>query len=151
MNQIVLDLEVFIEELRGLGAVGVDAADFGRRDKDIFGLFRSVKIPDSPGVQQVQFRPGPTDQPAESLPFQFAPDGASHQAAMTRYINARVRGYFGRAHIGSTRWMKTGAVHCLHDSSGVCTAHSSRLPGRLPSSPARSCAAGIFIRSARAQ
>ena len=90
MDEIILDLEVLKKELRRVLVVGQDAAHFGRRVNDVFGLRQRVECPDGDPVQQVQFGTRAADQAGEAAPEQFAPDRAAHQAAVTSHINPSI-------------------------------------------------------------
>ena len=91
VDEVVLDLEVFVEELGWLAAVGQDAADFGGGHEDELRLCLGVKVRHCGAVQQVEFLPGSADEMAVALPLQFAPDGAADQAAMAGDIDCRVK------------------------------------------------------------
>ena len=92
MDEVILDLQVLEQELRGVLVVGQDAAHFGRRVDHVFGLFLRVESPDGRRVQQVQFGAGAADQAGEAAPLQFAPDRAADQAAVAGHINPSVSG-----------------------------------------------------------
>jgi hypothetical protein len=52
---MVLDLEVFVEELGRAGVVGENASDFSGSNEDVIGLLRFVEALDGGGIEEVEF------------------------------------------------------------------------------------------------
>jgi hypothetical protein len=65
VDHVVLDAEVFVDEVSAIGIVGVDAANPGRGEEDVVGLFCSEEIECGTLVEQVEFLPGAGDQVGE--------------------------------------------------------------------------------------
>jgi hypothetical protein len=55
VDEMILDLEVFVEELGGAGMVGENASNSGGSDEDVFGLLRFVEALNGGGIEQVEF------------------------------------------------------------------------------------------------
>ncbi len=62
VDDVALDDEVVVDELRRVGVVGVDAADAGGGQQDVVGLFFSEEAGDGGLVTQLQFSVGTYDQ-----------------------------------------------------------------------------------------
>ena len=88
VDDVVLDLEVVEEKLGGLVVVGVDAADFGRGEEDVFRLFAGVELFDGSGIAQVQFGVGAANEMGKAEALQLAPEGATDQPAVAGDVNA---------------------------------------------------------------
>src|SRR5258708_38408975 len=88
LNQVVLNLQVLKEEFSRFFIVGHNASDFCRRDKYVFGLLDLEKPIHRYWILKVQFLAAAPNQTVKTLAFQFAPDGAPHEATMTCDVNA---------------------------------------------------------------
>lgn len=78
-----LDAQIVLQELHGVGAVGHDSADLGRRQDDGVGPRRAQIRLGGPGIPQVELRAG-TCQYVIALRGQPPGDGGSHQASVAR-------------------------------------------------------------------
>ena len=88
---------VFKKKRRGLGVVGVNAADLGGRDEHKLRFCPGKEFLDRVGIQQVDLLAGAADEVVKSLPLKFTPDGAAHQTAMAGHVNT---GMLGHHHYG---------------------------------------------------
>jgi len=98
VDDVVLDLEVVEEKLGGLVVVGVDAADFGRGEEDVFRLFAGVELLDGGGIAEVQFGVGAANEVGKAEALERAPEGAAQQSAVAGDLGAGVRVEF--RHVG---------------------------------------------------
>ena len=87
VDDVVLDGQVLKEKLAREIVVGLDAADLGGRQKDVFWPDAVKEVVDRPGVAQVQLTGALADEVPISPPFQTAPDGASGQAVVASDID----------------------------------------------------------------
>ena len=71
MDQVVLDLQIFEEELDRPIVVRLDSAYLCRRHDDDRRLFAGKEFLDSPAIRQVKFDPGAGQQPGETLRSQL--------------------------------------------------------------------------------
>ena len=92
VDEVVLDTQIFKQELRGQSAVGFNAAHARGGDENVLGRFCLKKFLHGGGVQQIQFRVGTPDKICVSGGLQRAPDGATRKAAMAGHVNAGVGG-----------------------------------------------------------
>lgn len=82
VDDVVLDLEVLVDELRGIGRIGVYAAHPGRRQHHIVGPLGGKEIPHGLLFQQVEFRVAAQAEPFIAGTAQGAADGAAHKATV---------------------------------------------------------------------
>ena len=87
VDDVVLNGQVLEEELAREIAVGLDAADFGGRQKDVFRSFTGKEVVDRLGVAKVDLAGTLADEVLVSPPFQAPPDGASGQAVVASDVD----------------------------------------------------------------
>lgn len=81
-DDVVLDLQVIEEEIDGVGAVGVDAADLGGSKDDVVGFLFLKEAEDRGGITQVEFLAGAGEGAEAGVGGAGAEDGAADQAAV---------------------------------------------------------------------
>ena len=91
LDDVGLQDEVVADEVGGVGAVGHDAADPGRGEKDKVGPFGGEERVNGGLVEQVELLVRAGKNVAVSPAQQFAVDGRADQAAMAGDIDATVR------------------------------------------------------------
>ena len=89
MDRVVGDRQVLVEELGGVGVVGVDSSDACGGDDDDIRLLFLVKLADSHGIAQVEFLAVAKQQVFEPARAQGADNGRSDHAAVSCDMNAR--------------------------------------------------------------
>src|SRR5690242_19923909 len=87
MDQVILDLEVFVKEGGGLLVVGHDATHFGGGDEDVFGLGFAIKFIDGGFVEEVEFLAKAAYDGGKALFVEFAPDRAADEATMAGNVD----------------------------------------------------------------
>lgn len=87
MNYIGLHNQIFEDELRRIGVVGMDTADFGRSQIHLVWFFSLHKVPDRLLVQQVQLPAGSGDDVGLSQRFETSDNGAAGHAAVAGHID----------------------------------------------------------------
>ena len=97
VDEVVLNLQVLVEERGRLLIIGKDAADFGRRDEDVFGLGFAIEFVHGSLVEEIEFLAKTPYDAGKALFMQFAPDSAANQTAMAGYVDSgfalhRIRG-----------------------------------------------------------
>ncbi len=88
IDNVVLNAQVLQKEVRGAGGIGMDAAYSGRCQEDVFGRVLGKEAFNRRGVLQVQLCMAAQDQLTVAARLQAAGDGRSHQASMSRDIDA---------------------------------------------------------------
>jgi hypothetical protein len=58
VDDVVLDGEVFVDEVGAVGVVGVDAADAGGGDENVVGLFGLEEVEGGALVEEIEFLAG---------------------------------------------------------------------------------------------
>ena len=110
MDEMVLDLQVFVEKLGWPRIIRMDSADLRGRDEDIFGLLLRIKAFHRRSVQKIQFSARFADKPLEPLALQFPPDRTADQTAMAGHVNPRVLRHW---HGDSLGWILHTFQGCL--------------------------------------
>ena len=87
INEGNLDLQVIVEKVSRISIVGMDAANFGRREEDVFRLLFRIEGVDGGAIEEVEFCPATPDEVGVALGFQLPPDGASYHSAMAGDVN----------------------------------------------------------------
>ena len=87
VDDVVLNGQVLEEEFAREIAVGLDAADFGGRQEDVFWSFAGKEGFDRLGITEVDLPGTLTDDVPVSPPLQAPPDGASGQAVVSGYVD----------------------------------------------------------------
>lgn len=87
MDDIGLDHQIFVDELRRIGVVGKDAPDLGGCEKYVIRFFLSEKFVDRLLAGQVQFTVRSDDNVFISLAPQRFAQGRAHKAAVPGYIH----------------------------------------------------------------
>jgi len=87
VEHVILDEQVLVDELRRIGVVGQNAADPGRGQEDVIGLFLGKECRDRLLIQQIKFRVGPGEQVGVSISAQSTEQCRAHQAAMAGYVD----------------------------------------------------------------
>ena len=90
MDEMVLDLKVFVEKLGWPRIIRFDSAYFRGCDKDKIRLVTRIKVFHSRSVQKVEFSPCSAHKPVETLALQFPPDRAADQTAMACHVYLRI-------------------------------------------------------------
>ena len=83
MNDVVLDLQVPIDELCRLRAVGQDAADLRGCEEHELGSFRFEELPNADGILQVKLTVRTEEQIFEAFLAKGANDRGTNQSTMT--------------------------------------------------------------------
>jgi hypothetical protein len=92
VDDVILDRQVIEEELPRQVVVGLDAADFGSCQKDIFRTFAGKEGFDSLGVTEVDLPRTFSDEVSVATVLKTAPDGAPGQTVVARDVNLRIKG-----------------------------------------------------------
>src|SRR5207247_1688446 len=121
VDEMVLDLQVFVEKLGWPRIVRLDSADLRGRDEDIFGPLTRIKVFHRRSVQKIQFSARPAEEPLEPLALQFAPDRAADQTAMARHVYPRLLRHWHGDSLGwifrtFQGWLSVGRFTGLTDS-----------------------------------
>jgi hypothetical protein len=87
---MVLDLQVLVEEIRRVGTIRPNPADFGGSHKDVLGAVPGIELIDGDRIQEVQLKARATQQALEALSFEFPPDRAAHHALVARHVNESI-------------------------------------------------------------
>lgn len=88
VDDVGLDHQIFVDKLRRVGVVGMDAADSGRGEIDLVGLFFFEEFLDSGLVGEIELAVGACDE-VECLAgllgllFEHPEDGRAHHAPVT--------------------------------------------------------------------
>ena len=90
MDQVGLDHEVVIEEVRPVDVVGVDAPHLGRGDEDVGGPFAFHHGADGGLVPQVEFAACEGDGVGQSGGGEGPAEGAAHHAAVAGNVESGV-------------------------------------------------------------
>ena len=88
MNHIGLDGQVVLDELRGIGTVGVDAAHFRRSQEDVLRLFECEKVIYGALIRQVEIFTPHQQQIIGTEVAQSTDNRRPNQAPMTRNKNS---------------------------------------------------------------
>ena len=92
MDRVVGDRQIFVEELRWVGLVGMDAAHACGGHNNNFGFFLFVEIANRDGITEVEFLAAAQHEILKS-PCPKSPDnGRSDHAAVSGDVDAR-RGF----------------------------------------------------------
>ena len=83
MNRVRRDREIGINELRRIGAVGVNAADLRRRDDRGVGSFRGVEGLDGGLVGEIEVAPRAEHERHARLPRKMSHERGAHHALVT--------------------------------------------------------------------
>ena len=89
-DHVLLDLQIPVDEVRPIAAVGHDAAHVRRRQDHVLRPLLVEEAPDSHAVQQVQLGVRPAHQVRIALLLKILIDGRAHQSAVARHIDFRV-------------------------------------------------------------
>ncbi len=100
VDDVGLDHQVFVDELGGIGVVGVDAADLGRREVNLVRALGEEELVNAPLVDQIEFRMGARDDAGGALCAQAAHDRRTDHAAMPGNVD-----FFWNAH-APVPWFK---------------------------------------------
>jgi len=89
-DHVGLDHEVLVNEVGGVGGVGVDAADLGRSQVDLIGLLCRKEAAHGGLVGQVELGVGAGDDVAlgHAIGLQLAHDGRADHAAVAGHVDA---------------------------------------------------------------
>ena len=82
LDDVGFDHQVFVDELRRVGVVGVDAADLGSGEVDLFGLFGSKEGVDGSLVGQIKLGVGAGDDVLAPGGLELADDGRADHATV---------------------------------------------------------------------
>src|SRR6266850_993400 len=100
VNHVALDLEIFAEKVRGISVVGDDAADPGRRQKNVIGPLALEKLAHRSLFRELEFGVGAGDEIAISCSLQTPHERRANQATMARNVDFGVRFHFGNGEWG---------------------------------------------------
>jgi len=105
VDEMVLDLQIFVEEIGWPRIVRFDSADFRGGNEDKLGLFSRKEFIDRCPVHEIKFGVGFAEESLEALALQFPPDGTAGQPAMAGYVNPSVLRHW---HSDSLGWIAHG-------------------------------------------
>ena len=91
MKDIGLDQEIFTQKIYRKAAVGVNASDFRRREKDELRAFLHEKGLSCNGIGQIQFRMGPHDEVFEPSGFQRTQNRGPSKPPVSGNIDTAIR------------------------------------------------------------
>jgi hypothetical protein len=74
MNDVILDLKILVQKVRGTPSIRKNAAYFRSGDKNVLWPTLGVKLTHSAAVEQIQLPSGADYEILEPLPGQFAAD-----------------------------------------------------------------------------
>ena len=87
LDDVVLNLQIFEQELDRVIIVGLDAADFRRSEHDDLRTLCFEKIPHGLNARQVEFLSCSREDAFVAVRLQFTQDRAARQPAMSRHEN----------------------------------------------------------------
>ncbi len=90
VDDVGLHRQVGVDELRGIGFVGEDAADLRRREHHVVGPLRVEKFAHRKRIPQVQLGTAALQDVRMAAAFEAAHQRRPHQPAMSRHENFRV-------------------------------------------------------------
>jgi hypothetical protein len=83
----VSDSQILVNELGGVGAVGMDAADTGSRHDHNLGLFPGVEFSDSGGIQKIKLASRAEQKVFMSARAKGPDNGGADHPTMTGDVN----------------------------------------------------------------
>lgn len=89
MDDVVLDSEVFVNEVGAVGVVGVNAADFCGGHEDVVGFLGFEEVEYGALIKKVELLPCAGDEVGIAARLQAAHDGGADHAAVAGDVNFR--------------------------------------------------------------
>ena len=90
VDNIILNLKILIDELCGIGGVGVDAPHLGGGQNHHLRPMLGKKSPHPGLIAQIKFRMGTREQPLIARTCQGAAQGAAHKPPVASHIYQRI-------------------------------------------------------------